>query len=148
MPLLLTAFTSSPGIPGTGGADYPLTRLACAQAWASAAEAWAAGIVPISTTVTAAATALSASLDSAFGSETVAASMESAFLTFATAVGVGMVGYVPVPPPASIGFSTLFSTNSSTRQAGVDKVANAIDVWMRTGVSTLIIAPFTVVPWT
>src|SRR5687768_8591443 len=111
MPLLLTALTSSPGIPGAGGADYPATRLACAQAWADAAQAWAASIVPVSTTVAAAAATLAAALNTAFGSGTVAASMEAAFLAFATTIGTGMAGYTPVPPPAPIGFAAMFTTN-------------------------------------
>lgn len=147
MPLLLTALTTSPGIPGAGGADYPTTRMECAQAWADAAEAWADGIVPVSTTVSAAAATLASALDAAFGSSTVAASMESAFLAFATTVGSGMAGYTPVPPPGPIGFATMFLTNESTRQAGVNKVANALDTWMRTGTGTLIAPPNTVVPW-
>lgn len=151
MPLLLSALKTSPGLPGAGGADYPATRIACAQAWADAAQAWAAGIVPASTAVTAAAASLATALNSAFGgasSAAVASAMESAFLAFATAIGVGMAGYTPVPPPGPIGFSTLFATNASTRQAGVDKVADALDTWMRTGSSTLIAPPNTVVDWT
>lgn len=148
MPLLLTALTTSPGIPGAGGADYPATRLACAQAWADAAQAWAAGIVPPSLTVATAAATLATALDAAFASTAAAAAMESAFLAFATTVGTGIVGYFSIPPPAPIGFATLFLSSESTRQGGVDKVANALDAWMRTGVSYQLSIPFAVVTWT
>lgn len=147
MPLLLTALTTSPGIPGAGGANYPATRLACAQAWAAAAQAWAAGIVPPSPTVAAAAATLATALDAAFASASAAAAMESAFLAFANGVGSGMVGYLAVAPPAPIGFATMFLTSESTRQGGVNKVANALDTWMRTGTSYQLVVPFAVVPW-
>lgn len=148
MPLLLTALTTSPGIPGASGSDYPPTRLACAQAWAAAMQAYASGVLPASATVGAAAATLTTALDAAFGSPTVAASMESAFLAFATTLGGGMAGFAPLPPPAPIGFATMFLTTESTRQGGVTKVANAIHAWMLTGSSTLIVAPFTLKTWT
>jgi hypothetical protein len=137
MALDITSLKTSPGLPGAGGADYPATRAACAAAWADAAEAWASAIVPASSAVSAAAATLETALNAAFGSGTVAADMETAFLAFATTVGGGMAGFVPTPPPAPVGFSALFAlAHPATRQEGVDRFADAIDTWMRTGTAT------------
>jgi hypothetical protein len=151
MPLLITALTASPGLPGAAGRDYPLTVAECATEWADAVQAWAAGIVPPSATVSAAAQTLAAQLTGAFQAAdpvSVLAAIEAAFAAFAATVGAGMAGYVPVPPVAPIGFAQLMATAAQTRVEGVQKVASALDAWMRTGVSTLAVTPFTVVPWT
>ncbi len=150
MPLLLTALTESPGIPGAGGATYPATRLACAQAWADAAAAWASGIVPVSTAVSAAKAPLAAALDAAFGAPDPASTIsgiESAFAAFAASVGGGMAGYAPTPPPGPVGFAVLLTSPSATRQEGVAKVAAALTAWMSTGVGALVAPPNTAVPW-
>lgn len=151
MPLDLSALKSSPGLPGAGGAAYPATRSACAQAWADAMESYAADIVPVSTTVAAAAAALATALDSAFGAgsvSAVAAAMETAFAAFATSVGGGMAGYTPTPPATPVGFAALFAPPyPESRQDGVDAVADAIDAWLTTGTATLVAPPNTVLTW-
>lgn len=150
MPLNPAALTSSPGLPGAGGADYPATRAECAQAWATAVGAWATGIIPASTTVVAAQATLQTALLSAFGgpdAATVATAMDAAFLAFATTVGGGMAGFVPVPPVAPVGFALLFASPAATRADGVAKVATRLQSWMITGVSTLAVPPFTPTIW-
>jgi hypothetical protein len=129
-------------------ADPPATAAECAQAWADAAEAWASGIVPPSTTVSASKAALAASLASAFATPAAAPLMETAFLTFATAVGLGMAGYAPVPPPAPIGLPAQFAgPKPPTHADAAQQIGSLIDTWMKTGTATLLVPPFTVVPW-
>lgn len=118
-------------------ADPPDTAAGCAQAWADAMETYAAGIVPASTTVSAAAAALAAALTGAFEARPAAALLETAFLTFATTVGGGMAGFTPTPPPGPVGFVALFAgPNATTHAAGAAAMSGIIDTWMRTGTAT------------
>jgi hypothetical protein len=129
-------------------AHPPATRAACAQSWADAMAAYATGIVPPSTTVAAAATALAGALATAFAAPSAVAGMESAFAAFASAVGLGMAGYTPVPPPLPVGFAVQFAgPKPATHAAAADQLATLIHSWLTTGVSTLIAPPFTVVTW-
>src|SRR5690606_15765077 len=121
------------------------TRTACAQAWADALEAYATAIVPPSTTVTAAAAALATALDGAFAQPSALAAMETAFAAFAGAVGGGMAGYTPTPPPAPVGFASLVAGgNVDSHEDAAANWADLIDAWMTTGLSTLIAPPNTV----
>lgn len=155
MPLNIAALMTSPGLPGAGSNGALATPALVAQVWAAAVGAWATGIVPPSATVAAAQAALQSTLAGLFATDhpqaalsTLAASLESAHLTFATAVGGGMAGYAPVPPVAPIGFlAILTSPARNTSQLAADAIADALDVWMRTGIATLVAPPFTVVPW-
>lgn len=156
MPLNIAALKSSPGLPGAGSNGNLPNAAAVAATWAAAVGAWATGIVPPSTTVSAAQTALQSTLAGLFATQrsspaqvtALAASLESAHLTFATSVGGGMAGYAPVPPAGPVGFSNILSAaNRANSQLAADAIADALDAWMRTGVSTLIATPFTVVPW-
>lgn len=132
-------------------ADPPDTRALCAQAWADAVKAYAAGIVPPSTTVTAAAATLSTALAGAFA--TVEApyagpAMETAFAAFAVTVGGGMTGYTPTPPAGTVGFADQFAGAApETHADAADAISGLIHDWLTTGTSTLIASPFTVVPW-
>lgn len=128
--------------------DPPASSAGCAQAWADALQSYAAGIIPASTTVAAAATTLSSALAGAFTAPDAAPGMESAFLAFAVAVGGGMVGFVPTPPPAPVGFASQFAgPKPATHADAAAAFASLIDTWMRTGLSTLAAPPNTVVPW-
>lgn len=150
MPLLLTALTQSPGLPGVGERDYPATIAAAAQEWASAVQAFAAGLVPPSTTVAAATSALQAALQLAFTSSNCAALMDAAFQQFAVAVAAGQAPtFTGVPPPSPVGFATIFAQQPapSTRAEGVARVASKIDAWMRTGLASMVAPPKTVQPW-
>jgi hypothetical protein len=137
MALNLAALKTSPGLPGAGGADYPATRTLCANAWGDAIQAWAATVVPASTTVTAATATLKTALDAAFAAPSAAAGMETAMTAFALTVAGGMApAFIAVPPPAPVGFAAQFASNATTRQLGVDKVANALQAWALTGLAT------------
>ena len=130
-------------------ASPPPDAAGCAQGWANAMQAYAAGIVPASTTVTAAASALSGALASAFAAPNSAPAMELAFTAFGASVGLGMAGFAPVPPVAPVGFAPLFAgPKPATAADAAQSIGSQIDTWMKTGVSTLVAPPFTVTPWT
>jgi hypothetical protein len=129
-------------------ASPPATIADCAQGWADAVESYATGIIPASTTVTSAAATLSTALAAAFALPAAAPAMDTAFTAFSVAVGAGMAGYTPTPPVAALGIPTLIAPPyPTTHAAAATEFATLIDTWMRTGFSTLIAAPFTVVPW-
>ena len=118
----------------------PATRAAAATAWADAMESYAAAIVPASTAVTAAAAALDTALASAFAntsSAATASAMETAFTAFATTVAAGMApAFTGTPPPGSVGFSTLLSTNKASMAIAATDWSDAIQAWMITGTAT------------
>lgn len=156
MPLLISALKSSPGLPGAGlNTDSP-DAATTAATWAAAVGDWAAAIVPPSTTVAAAQSALQATLAGLFATArsepaevtSLAASLESAHMTFATTVGGGMAGYTPVPPTGLVGFEDILKADPrDSSQDAADEIADALDAWMKTGVSTLVAPPNTVVNW-
>lgn len=156
MPLAIGALKASPGLPGAGANTAAPSGAAAAQLWATAVGAWAAGIVPASVGVAAAQSALQATLAGLFGTPrstageiaTLAGALESAHVAFATAVGLGMAGYTPVPPPGPIGFLAILTAGPrDSSQEAADEIADALDAWMRTGTATLIAPPNTVTPW-
>jgi len=151
MPLNLAALTSSPGLPGAGGRDYPLTRELCAAEWGTAVGAYAAAIVPPSLTVSAAQASLQTALLAAFSSPFPGslAQLELAFKTFATSVGLGMApAFVAVPPVGPVGFSAAFAPPyAPSRAEAIARLASVIDTWMRTGLATMVAPPYTVLPW-
>src|ERR1700742_5180344 len=106
MPLALPTLTSQ---LQSLFADPPPDAAGCAQGWANAMQAYAAGIVPASTTVATAASTLSGALAGAFATPNSGPAMDLAFTAFAASVGLGMAGFAPVPPAAPVGFSTLFA---------------------------------------
>ena len=129
-------------------ASPPATSAACAQSWANAMQAYAVAIVPASTTVAAAAATLAGALATAFASPAAAPGMETAFAAFAVTVGGGMVGFVPTPPPAPVGFASQFAgPKPATHADAADAIGDLIQAWMSTGFGTLVAPPFTVVPW-
>jgi len=113
----------------------PSTAAECAAQWASGMTAYAVAIVPPSTTVAAAASALQAALASAFSPPDASGAMETAFLTFATTVASGMSpAFVGVPPVNPVGFSAQFAASKpDTAADGADAFADLIDTWMKTG---------------
>jgi hypothetical protein len=129
--------------------DPPPSAAACAGQWASAVQSWAAGIIPASTTVSAAVSTLQGALASAFATPNCAPAMETAFAAFAVTVGGGMVGYAPTPPAGPVGFAPQFlGAKPATAGAAASAITSLIDPWMKTGLSTLLVLPNTVVPWT
>jgi hypothetical protein len=119
-----------------GAADRNATASACAQQWANAMQSYAAAIVPASTTVTGAASALSSSLASAFLLADASSAVDAAFETFAASVGSGMASFTATPPPAPPGFASAMGTLYSDNAAAAAAWASRIDTWMRTGTAT------------
>ena len=112
------------------------TIAACAATWATAMKNYAAGIVPPSATVNAAASTLRTALAVAFALPAAAPSMESAFAAFATTVGGGMAAFVPTPPPTPVGFATQFLAFPATSAAAATALSGLIDTWMKKGSAT------------
>lgn len=137
MPMLIAALQN--GLPGAGGADYPATRTACANAWGDAVQSWMVGVIPASTTVAAATVTLKTALDAAFAAPAAAALMETAFAAFAGTVAAGMLagGWAAAPPVAPVNIAAVFALPApTTRQEGVNRVATALDTWARTALAT------------
>jgi hypothetical protein len=139
MPLALPALKQGLERTFAGpGATAPL----CAQGWADAVSAYTAAIVPPSTTVTAAALALSGALGTAFLAPNAVPSMEAAFAAFGAAVGLGMASFAPIPPAGPVGFASLFSAaQPATHAEAAARIGDAIHTWLTTGTSTLLIPP-------
>lgn len=146
MPLDASKLTVSPGIPGAGERAYPATSSACAQEWADAMSAYAAAVVPVSATVSAASATLKTSLEAAFNGPVAArlAAVQAAFVAWAATIGGGMAGFVATPP-AGNPFAAAFLAPVTTRSAGVAATAASIDAWMRTGLA--VAAPAAAVNW-
>lgn len=146
MPLALPALQS--GLQAVF-ASPPPDAAGCAQGWADAVGAYAAGIVPPSTAVSSAKSALAGALATAFASPNAIPAMETAFTAFAASVGLGMAGFAPIPPPAPVGFAAQFGGPApATHAAAASAIAALIDTWMRTGSATLVAPPNTLTPWT
>lgn len=129
-------------------ASPPATREGCATKWADAMGAYAAGIVPPSTTVSAAKSVFEAAVLGAISTPAAGPGMEAAFAAFAGAVGAGMAGFTPVPPTAPVGFvAALLPPFPETHAEAAGKWGDLIHDWLTTGSSTLIAPPNTVVPW-
>lgn len=112
------------------------TVAGCAGQLAGAVVTYAAGVVPATGAGVGAAIALATGVQAAFEMTSSAASasaLETAFSTFATAIAVGMAGFVAVPPPAPLGFASLMSVNQVSKSAAASSWASAIDTWFRTG---------------
>ncbi len=104
--------------------------------WADTMEDYTTGVVPTSTTVTAAAATLKTALTPLFGSTApAAAAMDTAFQAFAVTVGVGMLpAFVATPPPLPPGFvAGLLPPFPATHATAAAKWKTIIDNWMRTG---------------
>lgn len=126
----------------------PATALGCGTAWGDALEAYASGVVPASTTVSAAAVTLRSSLAAAFATPAAAALFDAAFAAFAVTVAAGMLPlFTGVPPAAPLGVAALLVLTQPTHAAAAAVFAGLIDTWMRTGSATLVAPPNTVLPW-
>jgi hypothetical protein len=131
-------------------AEPPLLVAECAEAWAQAMADYAAGVVPVSTTVAAAASSLATALAAAFATPVAAPAFDAAMTAFAVTVGSGMLpAFVAVPPPAPLGVAALLAASQPTHAAAAAAFSAQIDAWFRAGSATLALSPFTVVPaWT
>lgn len=116
------------------------TFAAAANAWTFAVGNLFSGVVPASTTVFASQPALSSALNAAFQQPdpaSVISAMEAAFAAYATAVGLGMAGFVATPPAGPVGFATLFAPpHPSTREDANQQLADLIHSWATTGTAT------------
>lgn len=145
MPLNASALSS--GLASLFSSPPP-GAAACAAQWASAVNSWASGVIPASATVSSAVSTLQGALAGAFATPDCAPAMETAFAAFAVAVGGGMAGYAPTPPSGPVGFAPYFSgPDAPTHAQAASDIAGLIDPWMKTGFSTLLVPPNTVVPW-
>jgi hypothetical protein len=147
MPLAPAALESA--IAALTGDSSPGSVAEAAQAWADAAQAMFAGVVPPSTTVAAAAATLKTALEAAFGATSGGeAALESAFAAFATTVAGGMLPlYTGVPPAGPVGFVALISPDRPSLAAFAADLADALDTWAQTGTAALVAPPNTVTPW-
>lgn len=148
MPLAASALESA--IAALTGDNSPASQAAAAQAWADAAQAMFAGVVPASTTVAAAAATLKTALEAAFGATSgLDSALELAFATFATTIAGGMLPlYTGVPPAGPVGFVAMLSSNRPSLAAFAADLAAALDTWAKTGTATLVAPPNTPVTWT
>lgn len=133
MPLLPSALEAA--LEAIASSPAPSSVEQAAAEWAQAMATYAAGIVPASTTIPAAATALQSALATAFTQRPAASSMETAFTAFAAAVGAGMApAFVATPPPGNVGFAAQFGAgNLDSHAEAASQVAGIIDDWMKTG---------------
>jgi len=131
-----------------------------AAAWAGANENHVKGIIPILVDEGAAATVvLEAQLVTAFTAMAEegatpagnAVLLEAAFVQYAAQLIIPPNRdplYTHVVPPAPVGFAPLFAAGASqTIEEFATSFSSLIDIWMKTGTSTLIAPPFTVVNW-
>jgi len=115
----------------------PESSAEAAQAWASAIGDYADEVVPPSTTVSEATSALATALAAAFASPAAAPLMEVAFLAFGVTVGGGMApAFVAVPPATPVGFVAFMAVMRDSREAAMQELAGIIDNWMKTGTAT------------
>lgn len=131
-------------------AEPPLLVAECAEAWAQAMADYAAGVVPPSTTVSAAAASLATALAAAFATPVAAPGVDAAFTAFAATVSAGMLpAFAGTPPPAPLGIAALLAASQPTHAAAAAAFSAQIDLWMRSGSAVLVAPPFTAVPaWT
>jgi hypothetical protein len=128
-------------------ADPPPSAAECAQAWSDAVASYAAGLIPTSTTVSAAAAALTGALQSAFEAPSAAAAFDAAFTVFAATVAAGQLPlFTGAPPPTPLGIAALLSVPQETHADAAAVFAALLDGWMRTGSATLVLPPNTFVP--
>lgn len=131
-------------------ANPPADAAGCGQAWAAAVGKYASGVVPSSTTVSAAQSALAGALTAAFVPNGGAAPlMETAFAAFAVTVAGGMAPlFTGVPPAAPVGFAAQFAGPMPETPADAgSQIGSLIDKWMKTGKAALVAPPNTVTPW-
>jgi hypothetical protein len=121
----------------------------CAQGWADAVGSYAAGLLPVSTTVPAATTALAAALQSAFESLSAGSAVDDAFAAFAVAVAAGQLPlFTGVPPGSPLGVVAQLSDPQETHALAAALFTALIDGWLKTGTATLVAPPNTLVQWT
>lgn len=131
-------------------AEPPLLVAECAEAWGQAMASYATAVVPVSTTVAAAAASLTTALAAAFATPVAAPAFDAAFGVFGASVAAGMLPlFTGAPPAAPLGIATLLAASQPTHAAAAAAFTAQIDTWMRTGSAVLVLPPNTTVPaWT
>jgi hypothetical protein len=121
----------------------------CGQQWADAMKLYAADLVPPSTKLEDAATALAGALAGAFASPSAIAPMETAFAAFGATLALGQAPlFTGTPPGVPVGFVAQFAGPApATHGAAASAIAARIHAWMQTGTVTLVAPPNTVTPW-
>ncbi|NRA02909.1 MAG: hypothetical protein HRU00_09940 [Myxococcales bacterium] len=108
--------------------------------WGDAMDDYAAGVVPVCSTVSAAIATLKGAMDTAFQNTvkaTTVSALEAAFAAFGVTIGGGMApAFTAVPPPGTVGFSGLMASDQSSQADMAEDWADAIDTWMKTGTAT------------
>jgi len=109
----------------------PASIALCATDWADAVGDYAAAVVPASTTVAAAATALDTSIAAALALSggAVATALDAAYQTFAGAVFGGMPGGSPSAPASAPGWAAQLLIPQVTHGDGADAFRDLIDTW-------------------
>jgi hypothetical protein len=107
---------------------------AMAKGWAAAMKTHATAVVPMSTTVSAAAEKLGGALAGFAVAGKAAETLENAFKDFGDDVAKGMTpAFKGVGPAGKVGFSDVFSSTYKTAAAAADALTGKIDSWMKTG---------------
>ena len=113
-----------------------------ATQWSDAFDAWGGTVTPATSAATAAAATLNAALIPIFSSvgvpATKLAAMDTAFVAFALAIGLGMApAFTPVVPPATPGFGAeAVPPFPTTHLAASIKWGDFYDAWFKTGTAT------------
>jgi hypothetical protein len=119
------------------------------QAWADAVDAYAAAIIPPSTTSPACKTALAGALAGMSSPNGALVVLPAGFTGYAAVLGGGMAPtFIATPPPVPLNLSPAFSLGMSRAPAAevIAQIAALVDAWFRTGIAVPLIGGPSV-PW-
>lgn len=135
---LLTLFASPPWVEIDGQLDAAQTRSACAAAWADAMSAFVSTILPLSSSVAAAALTLRGSLETAFATHSAMSAVDGAFQAFGATLALGMTpAFIGAPPPLAPGFeAAALEPFPSTHEQAAARWRARLEAWIRTGTAT------------
>ncbi len=129
---------------------FPKDDPETAQKWSEAIAAYAAGIIPPSTTVAAAQAAMQGAMTGMSLSGAAIVIFPLAFTTFALTLAGGMApAFTAIPPPVPIIFASVFVSGMAGAPASeiVSQMASIIDLWFRTGTAAPNPPGTVFVPW-
>lgn len=130
--------------------NFPSTPIEVANVWSDVADALLMGVIPASTTASAAKSAF-IGIMSAVNSNTPNGLMllDNAFVAYAATISGGMSPlYTGTPPPSPPGLPALLSSPSTSANAVANQIGTLLSTWAKTGTATLVAPPFTVSAWT
>ncbi|CAB4185230.1 hypothetical protein UFOVP1492_97 [uncultured Caudovirales phage] len=128
---------------------FPPTVQEAANSWALAITNYISPIIPPSVTISAAQAAFAARLAQAKPSlQNGQLLFHLAFVDFALALAPGMVGFISVPPIATLNLYAIFaaSLDHQNVQVFANSFATAVDTWFRTGTATPV-SGGPIIPW-